>query len=166
MHEWYGTAKPKRFCRRPASVLFSWEQSLGHRGTRPDMVSSEQILKKHWEVECWDMSVAVQESQQVQPAELIRLVQYRYLAGLFPCRATYISASVFNFRDFQVSKFYVFRVFLHFSIYPHFPFPLCSISPSHFGASWGINLACWNICSWFNIWNKLLSSKKHRCTYV
>lgn len=144
-----------------------WKQSLDQGGTGPELASNEPILRKQWGAECWDSLVAVQESWQVQPTDLIRLVQYWwYLAGLFPCRTTYVSASVFNFQDFQVSKFSIFEDFFHFSVYASLPFPVCSISLSYFDASWGINLACWNICIWFNIWTECLASKKHRCTYV
>lgn len=57
-------------------MFLFWEQSLDQGSTGPELASNEQILKKHWGAECWDILVAVQESWQVQPTELIRLVQY------------------------------------------------------------------------------------------
>lgn len=96
-----------------------------------------------------------------------QVVQYWwYLAGLFPCRTIYVSASVLTSKTSRFPNSIFLRLFSHFSVCASFTFPLYSISPSHFDASSGINLACWNICSWFNIWTECLVSKKHRCTCV
>lgn len=44
------------------------ELSLKQGGTGPELASAEQLLELPRGAECWDTLVAVQDSQQVQPA--------------------------------------------------------------------------------------------------